>query len=40
MKRTSAAMADGSVRFFTDSISLPAWRALGTAQGGEVVGNF
>jgi prepilin-type N-terminal cleavage/methylation domain-containing protein len=32
-----AAMADGSVRFFKDSINIFTWRALSTTQGGEVV---
>ncbi|MDR3620803.1 MAG: DUF1559 domain-containing protein [Paludisphaera borealis] len=32
-----AAMADGSVRWFTSSIAVPAWRALGTRAGGEVI---
>ena len=30
-------MCDGSVRFFTNAIPLPAWRALGSKDGGEVV---
>ena len=30
-------MADGSVRFFKDSISYPTWWAVGTRNGGEVV---
>lgn len=30
-------LADGSVRFVKDSISLPAWRGLGTITGGEVI---
>jgi prepilin-type processing-associated H-X9-DG protein len=30
-------MADGSVRFFKDAISVATWRALSTTQGGEVV---
>lgn len=33
-------LMDGSVRTVTTSISLPIWRALGTRQGGEVVGNY
>jgi len=35
----NAAMCDGSVRFIRNSISLTTWRALGSAQGGEVLGN-
>jgi prepilin-type N-terminal cleavage/methylation domain-containing protein/prepilin-type processing-associated H-X9-DG protein len=35
----NAAMADGNVRFFRDSINLPTWQALGTRAGGEIV-NF
>ncbi|MBO0697640.1 MAG: DUF1559 domain-containing protein [Zavarzinella sp.] len=30
-------MADGSVRFVRDSIDFTAWRAMGTANGGEVI---
>jgi prepilin-type processing-associated H-X9-DG protein len=30
-------MGDGSVRFVTSSVSLPAWRAMGTMNGGEVI---
>jgi hypothetical protein len=33
----SAVLADGSVRFFKDSINLAMWRALTTTQGGEVL---
>ena len=33
----NAAMADGSVRFFKESVALATWRALGTRSGGEVV---
>jgi prepilin-type N-terminal cleavage/methylation domain-containing protein/prepilin-type processing-associated H-X9-DG protein len=36
----NAAMADGSVRFVTNSINLTTWQALGTKSGGEVAGNF
>ncbi len=32
-------MADGSVRFIKDSISMPTWWALGTRAGGEVVSS-
>ncbi len=32
-------MTDGSVRFFRDSIDVAAWRALGTAANGEVIGD-
>jgi prepilin-type N-terminal cleavage/methylation domain-containing protein/prepilin-type processing-associated H-X9-DG protein len=32
-------MADGSVRFFKSSISLPTWRAVGTRNGGEVISS-
>ncbi|HEY2155946.1 MAG TPA: H-X9-DG-CTERM domain-containing protein, partial [Isosphaeraceae bacterium] len=31
-------MGDGSVKFVKDTINLPAWRALGTRAGGEIVG--
>ena len=30
-------MADGSVRWIKESISLPTYRALGTRAGGEVI---
>jgi len=32
----NAALCDGSVRFFRDTVSVETWRALGTASGGEV----
>jgi prepilin-type N-terminal cleavage/methylation domain-containing protein/prepilin-type processing-associated H-X9-DG protein len=31
---------DGSVRFINNSIDLPTWRAMGSRDGGEVVGNY
>ncbi len=31
---------DGSVHFIQDSIALATWRALGTMNGGEVIGNY
>jgi len=34
---TNVAMADGSIRFFTNNIDLIAWRSMGTRSGGEVV---
>ena len=34
------AMCDGSVRFFSENISLVTWRSLSTARGGEVVGEY
>jgi prepilin-type N-terminal cleavage/methylation domain-containing protein/prepilin-type processing-associated H-X9-DG protein len=33
----NAALCDGSVQFFTDSINIQVWRALGTANGGDLV---
>jgi len=33
----NSAMCDGSVRFFKNSISLTAWMASGSSQGGEVI---
>ena len=32
-------MADGSMRFVTNNISLTSWRALGTMDGGETVSD-
>ncbi|OJW10925.1 MAG: prepilin-type N-terminal cleavage/methylation domain-containing protein [Planctomycetales bacterium 71-10] len=32
-------MADGSVKFIKDSVSLPTWWALGTRNGGEVISS-
>src|SRR5262249_31001905 len=33
-------LGDGSVRFVQDAISLATWRALGTMNGGEVIGDY
>jgi prepilin-type N-terminal cleavage/methylation domain-containing protein/prepilin-type processing-associated H-X9-DG protein len=33
-------LCDGSTRFVTNSIAWPVWQALGTSQGGEVVGDY
>ena len=33
-------LMDGSVRPITSAIDLATWRALGTRNGGEVVGNY
>ena len=33
----NALLADGSVKFFKDSINVQTWRALSTTQGGEVL---
>jgi prepilin-type N-terminal cleavage/methylation domain-containing protein/prepilin-type processing-associated H-X9-DG protein len=35
----NAALADGSVRFFRDSIPLATWRAYGTSAGGETLSD-
>ena len=35
----NAALCDGSIRFFSNSISLRTWSAMGSMAGGEVVGN-
>ncbi len=35
----NAAMGDGSVRFFRDSIDFAAWQAYGSAAGGEVIND-
>ena len=32
-------LCDGSVRFVTDSVGLPTWRALGTRASGDIPGN-
>jgi len=36
----NASLVDGSVRFFRDSITQAAWRAVGSRAGGEVVGEW
>jgi hypothetical protein len=33
----NAALCDGSVRFFQNSIATTTWQALGTSMGGEAV---
>jgi prepilin-type processing-associated H-X9-DG protein len=35
-----ASFCDGSVRFFTNSISLDSWRSLGTAAGRDAAGEY
>ncbi len=35
-----ALIGDGSVRFFSNSLNLDTWRALGTMNGNEVIGEF
>ena len=32
-------LCDGSVRYFKDSIALPAWQGLSTMRGGEVLSS-
>ncbi|HQZ67212.1 MAG TPA: prepilin-type cleavage/methylation domain-containing protein, partial [Planctomycetaceae bacterium] len=34
------ALGDGTVRFVSANIDLNLWRALGTMNGGEVIGEF
>ncbi len=34
------ALADGSVRFISESIDLKVWRAMGTRAGGDIIGDF
>jgi prepilin-type N-terminal cleavage/methylation domain-containing protein/prepilin-type processing-associated H-X9-DG protein len=36
----NAALCDGSVRFISNNIPLATWQAMGTMNGGEVVGDF
>jgi prepilin-type N-terminal cleavage/methylation domain-containing protein/prepilin-type processing-associated H-X9-DG protein len=36
----NVALCDGSVRFVSNTIALATWQALGTMNGGEVVGDF
>jgi prepilin-type processing-associated H-X9-DG protein len=33
-------LADGSVRFFGNTVDLTTWRAVATCRGGEVLGQF
>ena len=35
----NASFCDGSVRFFTDTVSVAAWKALGSMNGGDALGN-
>jgi prepilin-type processing-associated H-X9-DG protein len=35
----NAAMADGSVKFFKNSINLNIWRALSSTHGGEIISS-
>jgi prepilin-type processing-associated H-X9-DG protein len=34
------AMADGSIRFVSNSINVGVWNAVGSKSGGETVGEF
>lgn len=36
----NTSLADGSVRFVSDTVDLTTWRSLGTVSGGEVPGEF
>jgi prepilin-type N-terminal cleavage/methylation domain-containing protein/prepilin-type processing-associated H-X9-DG protein len=36
----NVALADGSVRFVSDTVDLATWRALGTARGNDIVGDY
>jgi prepilin-type processing-associated H-X9-DG protein len=36
----NVALCDGSIRFVSNSIQLQTWQALGTMNGGEVVGDY
>jgi prepilin-type processing-associated H-X9-DG protein len=35
----NVALCDGSVRFVTNAVSITTWRALGSASGGDILGN-
>jgi prepilin-type N-terminal cleavage/methylation domain-containing protein/prepilin-type processing-associated H-X9-DG protein len=36
----NTALCDGSVRFISNNVAIATWRALGTAMGGEVLGDY
>jgi prepilin-type processing-associated H-X9-DG protein len=36
----NTALCDGSVRFISNNVAIATWRALGTTEGGEVLGDF
>ena len=36
----NVALCDGSIRYVTNGVAAGAWAALGTMDGGEVVGNY